>query len=119
MEMAPTGTVSPRSLPTDCGAREGEMPDSQDSLDSPHSRSLSPTASAPLGSALTASERTTMESFQTLDYDICENMLYREREAGYSQRDRLQRTRQRATGSAPYCTSRRVTIGSCKSNTGR
>jgi chloride channel 7 len=97
MEVTPTGAVSPRSMPTEGGSREGELPEARSPLDapaeteSPHNYAFSPKASPKSGSSLTASERATMESFQTLDYDVCENVLHREREAGYSERDRMQR----------------------------
>ena len=36
---------------------------------------------------LTPAEQKVMDSFQTLDYDICENELYRERKRNYTSRE--------------------------------
>ena len=36
---------------------------------------------------LTPAEQNVMDSFQTLDYDMCENELYRERKRNYTSRE--------------------------------
>ena len=40
---------------------------------------------------LTEAEQKVMEKFETLDYDVCENTLYRERKRNYSEAE--ERTR--------------------------
>ena len=47
---------------------------------------------------LTDAEQKVMESFETLDYDVCENALYRERNRNYSEAE--ERTRVSARSSA-------------------
>ena len=56
---------------------------------------------------LTDAEQKVMESFETLDYDVCENTLYRERKRNYSEAE--ERTRNLmywcvlADAQAPLC----------------
>jgi chloride channel 7 len=93
MDVAPN-SASPSYTPTDGGAREGEATETMSPLESPRLGSISPRGGQSprkMGSVLTTSERLIMESFQTLDYDVCQNVLYREREMSYTQRDRFQR----------------------------